>query len=210
MKAVKKVKKVAVKKVARAKVVNNKSNNKMLWIVGGVAFVLLAAGAIYMGTKKAENEFGGIVSKKSEPTIAPKIIDIAEPKPTYVSRLMPTGKLEATVVVEPSVMPDGEASEGGYLLPISNSKKLSKEDLADFTNLELKKVRNEIYARHGRAFVSQDMACYFATQSWYKVNPNYSEKLLSSLEISNAVFILNYEKERLSPLVNKDSGCAKP
>jgi len=166
------------------------SQNKLVWIIGGVVFIILAAGAVYLGTKNVE----------TEPTIAPKIINKFEPEPTIATaRLYTTIKPEPTLQqtpteIEPSVVPE---------------VKLTQKDLINFSNLELKKARNEIYARHGRAFVSQDMACYFAKQSWYQINPNYSEKLLSSLEVSNAVFILNYEKEINSPWVNKDSGCVE-
>lgn len=185
---------------------NKKSNNKTTWIIGGIIFVALAAGAIYFGTKTTDNQFGKIVPKKPvEPTSSiqtrPTIPDTkAHPPKDKDMDLMETPP--------PILSPEPTNVESSvFLLPISNSKKLTKEDLINFSNLDLKRARNEIYARYGREFVSKDMSCYFDKQSWYKINPEYSEKLLSTLEVSNAVFILNYEKERQSPLVNKDSGC---
>lgn len=94
-----------------------------------------------------------------------------------------------------------------YILPFSNSRAVIRDDLLELTPWELKVARNEIYARHGRSFVHQDLSCYFKKLSWYEIDPNYTEKKLSTLETSNAVFILNYEKEVNSPLVNKDTGC---
>lgn len=98
-------------------------------------------------------------------------------------------------------------SEGDYILPFSNTRAVVREDLTGLTDWQLKVARNEIYARHGRTFVHQDLTCYFDKLGWYEVDPEYSENKLSSLEISNAVFILNYEKEINSALINKDSGC---
>ncbi len=113
--------------------------------------------------------------------------------------------------VEPTPPMDTElaqaSDEGGFILPFSNSRSITEEDLAGLTEWQLKVARNEIYARHGRAFVHQDLSCYFDKLPWYEIDPEYSENKLSSLEISNAVFILNYEKKINSSLINKDTGC---
>ncbi len=112
---------------------------------------------------------------------------------------------------QPTNPPDNlspQTTDGNsYILPFSNSRAVIKKDLLGLTHWELKVARNEIYARHGRTFVHQDLACYFKDKSWYNIDPEYTEKKLSSLETSNAVFILNYEKEINSPLTNKDTGC---
>jgi len=107
----------------------------------------------------------------------------------------------------PDAKPSQTSDQSEYVLSFSNSRKITKEDLAGLTHWQLKVARNEIYARHGREFVHQDLSCYFDKLSWYEINPVYSENNLSSLEISNAVFILSYEKEINSSLINKDTGC---
>ncbi len=104
---------------------------------------------------------------------------------------------------------DQDAGMPTYILPASDTKKVTKADLTDLSPWELKVARNEIYARHGREFVHQDLACYFADQIWYSVDPDFSTDSLSDLETANAVFILNYEKDIDSPLVNRDSGCER-
>lgn len=212
MKLSKKKKNIVVKKVTQPKV-TNKNSNKLIWVVGGIVFVILAAGAIYFGTKNTENKFGDIFSKKPLkpiPTIniATKRPDTEAHPPEPMETIPPRLSPQPTEEIKPTVIPDEDTDNTDqFLIPISGYQKLVKKDLEDFSALDLKKARNEIYARYGRAFVSQDMACYFAKQSWYKENPDYSEKLLSAVEVSNAVFILNYEKEKLSPYVNKDNGC---
>ncbi|MFC1678826.1 YARHG domain-containing protein [Elusimicrobiota bacterium] len=44
---------------------------------------------------------------------------------------------------------------------------------------ELRLLRNELFARHGRKFRSQDLADYFSKQPWYRINPQYTDTLLS-------------------------------
>lgn len=47
---------------------------------------------------------------------------------------------------------------------------------------ELRQLRNEIFARHGRAFSSKDLKEHFEAQPWYKVDPTYTDDRLFSLE----------------------------
>jgi YARHG domain len=60
----------------------------------------------------------------------------------------------------------------------------------------LKVLRNEIYARHGKIFKSENLQRVFRNQSWYKPDPNFSESMLNEYEKANVDFILNYEKKR--------------
>ena len=96
---------------------------------------------------------------------------------------------------------------GSYIINDSNSRLVSESELYNLTPWELKVARNEIYARHGRSFVSKDLSCYFASQGWYKADSNFSDSSLSNIEKQNVSTILNYEKKINSPLMNYDSGC---
>jgi len=60
----------------------------------------------------------------------------------------------------------------------------------------IKILRNEIYARHGKIFKSENLQTVFNNQSWYKPNPNFTESMLNEYEKANVNFILNYEKKR--------------
>ena len=55
-------------------------------------------------------------------------------------------------------------------------------DLNKGTVKELRQLRNEIFARHGRAFSSKDLKEHFEAQPWYKVDPTFTEDRLSSVE----------------------------
>src|SRR6184192_564295 len=58
---------------------------------------------------------------------------------------------------------------------------------------DVRKMRDEIYARHGKVFKDQWTQKYFVSFDWYKANPNYSDAQLSAIEKSNLVVISGYE-----------------
>lgn len=87
-----------------------------------------------------------------------------------------------------------QASSTGYVLPFSSDRKVTSSDLAGLSRWELDVARNEIYARHGRAFNRSDLQHYFGARAWYSIAPGFSESDLSSLEKRNAEFIRNYQR----------------
>lgn len=58
---------------------------------------------------------------------------------------------------------------------------------------DLRRLRNEIYARHGRAFKDAELRSYFGSLDWYKVDPKFSEASLSAVERANAETIRKLE-----------------
>ena len=60
----------------------------------------------------------------------------------------------------------------GFILPDSDSRYYSKEELDELPTWDLYLAHNEIYARHGRKFDREDLAAYFASCDWYE--PLYS------------------------------------
>jgi hypothetical protein len=67
-------------------------------------------------------------------------------------------------------------------------------DVIQKTNTELGYLRNEIYARYGRAFHTPKYSAFFKKQSWYKINAEYSDDLLTSIDKQNVKLILSLEK----------------
>ena len=65
---------------------------------------------------------------------------------------------------------------------------------------DVRKMRDEIYARHGKVFKDQWTQKYFASFDWYKANPNYSDAQLSAVEKSNLVVIGGYEKKAVTAM----------
>ena len=54
-------------------------------------------------------------------------------------------------------------------------------------------MRNEIFARHGYIFKSEEMINYFSEQSWYSPTNNDVISLLTVIERKNIELIKSYE-----------------
>lgn len=80
--------------------------------------------------------------------------------------------------------------KGGYLLKPKFLYDMKTEDLA--------LMRNEIFARYGRAFATPAYKTYFSTKRWYKVNSAYSDTLLTDTDNANINLILSFEKPALT------------
>ena len=65
---------------------------------------------------------------------------------------------------------------------------------------DVRKMRDEIYARHGKVFKDQWTQKYFASFDWYKANPNYSDASLTPIEKGNLVVIAAYEKKAVTAM----------
>jgi hypothetical protein len=72
---------------------------------------------------------------------------------------------------------------------------LTWDILNDFTASQLKLIRNEIYARHGYAFKTDELRSYFAAQDWYRAVDTAGEGQLSDLERLNVQIIVDQVKE---------------
>ena len=65
---------------------------------------------------------------------------------------------------------------------------------------DVRKMRDEIYARHGKVFKDPWTQKYFASFDWYKANPNYTDASLSPVEKGNLVVIAAYEKKAVTAM----------
>jgi hypothetical protein len=63
---------------------------------------------------------------------------------------------------------------------------------------DLRVLRNEMYARHGRVFKDAKLQKYFAAQSWYKPNPDFKDDQLSEIEVKNLAKIREAEETATS------------
>lgn len=94
---------------------------------------------------------------------------------------------------------DDTAVISGYILPKSNSKTYTADELDHLSSSELRLARNEIFARHGRKFNDKGLQDYFNSCSWYKgtIEPaTFDAKLesyLNSYELANLDLIRSLE-----------------
>lgn len=82
-----------------------------------------------------------------------------------------------------------------YLLPDSDTRLLTDADVSGLSPEELRIAKNEIYARHGRMFTSEDLKEYFESKSWYQGSvpaEAFSESVFSQTEKDNITFIQKY------------------
>lgn len=86
--------------------------------------------------------------------------------------------------------------------PAQKNHYLSLDELSNCSCRELKLLRNEIYARHGRIFKSDDLQKHFQSKSWYRADRNNPDgaKGQNKYERANSTEILQFEK---------DQGCRK-
>jgi len=83
---------------------------------------------------------------------------------------------------------------GPYLLPYSADRRLVAADLEGFSPAMLRIARNEIFARHGYIFKSEDLRRYFAGQPWYTERSR--DVSLNAIESANVAFIQAREAGR--------------
>ena len=83
-----------------------------------------------------------------------------------------------------------------------SSRYIDESELYNYSAGQLRLIRNEIFALHGRIFRSQDLRDYFSQKSWYV--PTYDPDdfdanmfdYLNDYEAANLKVILNYETRR--------------
>lgn len=135
------------------------------------AVVILGFLLFYQSSKKDETVSTNANSAKKE-----------TPKPSETLRETPTAKpTETAFSYNPNV--------GKY--PEGSTRLLNEGDIYGKSNWELRIMRNEIFARHGRRFKRADLRNYFMQQPWY--NPRFDEVRLTDLEKRNVEFLRAYE-----------------
>lgn len=96
----------------------------------------------------------------------------------------------------PTPSPAPTPSAGGYILPDSAARLLTRSDVADLSWEQCCLARNEIFARHGRIFQTPQIAAYFEARSWYHgtvPGASFDNNSLTPTERANADFLANYE-----------------
>ena len=97
----------------------------------------------------------------------------------------------------------GSYMDKDFMIPDSDQRSVTEADLSGMSLAELRIARNEIFARHGRQFSDSMLNQWFYSKVWYlnigvKYSPTTFDSTnpnpLSRLELDNANFILNYEK----------------
>lgn len=94
---------------------------------------------------------------------------------------------------------DMDGDYGDFVLQYSDSRYYTEEELSNYTKEDLRIARNEIYARHGRIFSSEDLQQYFNSKNWYYGYLNsdeFNESVLNDYEKKNLVTIKTVEDRK--------------
>lgn len=84
------------------------------------------------------------------------------------------------------------------IVPDYDSRYLSDEEIAQMTPQVLCYGKNEIYAQHGRKFLSEELTEYFNEQVWYRGTvsaADFSEAVFNKYESANIEALTSREKE---------------
>jgi len=80
-------------------------------------------------------------------------------------------------------------------MELFENKLISEQMLHGLSLNELRLLRNEVYARHGRQFQAQWLSQYFFSQTWYQPDENFKDEELSGTDKQNVETIVAYEKK---------------
>ena len=104
---------------------------------------------------------------------------------------------------------DVYAAEGEYILPDSDSRAYTYEELSGLSAQEIRLAKNELYARHGWIFKSADLQDYFNSKSWYHgtVMPDdFSDSVFNTYEKNNVDLLRAIEKGETGNNTGTDAG----
>jgi hypothetical protein len=88
-------------------------------------------------------------------------------------------------------------------MELFENKLISEQMLHGLSLYELRLLRNEVYARHGRQFQAPWLAQYFFSQPWYTPNENFKDEQLSGADKQNVETIVRYENQIHEQLSSK-------
>jgi tetratricopeptide (TPR) repeat protein len=123
---------------------------------------------------ETDEESQSVDVQPTEETMVDTVIPSATPEVAQVKYAMPLSKYR------------------DYLLPDSDSRLLTKQEISELWIFELPLARNEIFARHGRVFQDEYTQTYFESKAWYEKNPDYNDTLLNDFEKQNVQRIQDY------------------
>ena len=119
-------------------------------------------------------------------------------------------RTQVQLVPDPTATPVPEETEetqvntetGEYFFPESSSRYLTDEEINAYSSEQLELAKNEIYARHGRQFVTEYIADYFNSKSWYQgtIDPetfdSQQDSIFNEYEITNINKITQAEEQK--------------
>lgn len=94
---------------------------------------------------------------------------------------------------------DNNIPNSDYIFHDSNQRYLSKSEISTLNKWNMEIALNEIYARYGRKFSSDDLSSYFNSKSWYSGtidSKKFNESVFNDYERKNIDLIVSVMKEK--------------
>ncbi|HEY6231478.1 MAG TPA: YARHG domain-containing protein [Pyrinomonadaceae bacterium] len=88
-------------------------------------------------------------------------------------------------------------------MELFENRLISEQMLHGLSLNELRLLRNEVYARHGRQFQAQWLQQYFWNQPWYQPDDNFKDEELTGADKTNVETIVAYENKLHDDLARK-------
>jgi len=153
---------------------------KKLLLIPFLALALTAA----ICTKGTDNNSTSDELKKKELDLKEKELQLKEKE------------LDMQKNSQGSVNNEGNSSAGNSsIYPVASERYLNSDDVNNLTGWELKIMRNEIFARHGYIFKTEEMRNYFMYEKWYVPRYENVDGMLSDVEKKNIELIKRYESK---------------
>jgi hypothetical protein len=95
--------------------------------------------------------------------------------------------------------PAEESGLLGMIDTIRRNEPVTPQQLGSLTVSELRIVRNAVFARHGRAFQTSELATFFRGRDWYRRDPRFSERRLTATDRANVAKLLAAAKNPSPP-----------
>lgn len=103
-----------------------------------------------------------------------------------------------------AIAKQGRRTVSPGMMKLFRATRLTEPMLDRVSVADLRILRNEIYALHGRPFATPWLAQHFRAAPWYKERPQYSDAELSDVERANIALITTRE-EKLHESLGTDS-----
>ncbi|AUM95021.1 MULTISPECIES: YARHG domain-containing protein [Clostridium] len=86
----------------------------------------------------------------------------------------------------------------GYIVPQSNQRYLTEDELKNYDKYTLDLIRNEIYARYGYAFKEEPFKSYFSNKNWYVKDERFkgADSQLNNYELKNIKLLLELASKK--------------
>jgi hypothetical protein len=161
----------------------------LLLVIAGIGIALLVRSSSSSGNAGSADNGNRAVSKESNRNASGAVNDNGSPPPYDSSNKANTNGANRNGSTATDAVGRAEAK-------VVRGAQLNESELTTLSREELRRLRNAVYARHGRTFDSAELQRYFEGRSWYKPRSDYTEAELTEADRANIKLIQTVENSR--------------